>query len=1087
MQVKYLLHLILVNIMKKLLFSLVIFSFFISIGYGQETSSASSVELHNIVPVSPEAASLGKYGDLPVNLSTGRINYTIPLFTIREGNYELPIYLSYNYSGLLSEEDPGIAGLGWTLHAGGAIVRQLRGIPDETSGIGYVGGNIGKDYVVPFIKETISDIDKRTLIVEGDLGNMDTQPDKFIINAGKISGNFSFNELGSAIFSPNQNYSVQFNETSNDFSIIDDFGNLYEFRRKENTSLESISNNESASFIDYVSSWGLTKIIPQNRQEPITFSYKNGASYQKRGYSESKLTPLANTVGSSFCSNQNLFVRTSLSLTDIPSTRQLSSIKFSQGVIEFDIKEVPHNSLSKNKNYLNKIIIKNKHDKILYSYEFKYDNLLSNFKLLNEIIKKNSNAIAIPFFKMNYKSPPPTTIDYRSQDNLGFYNQKINQNLIEGNRNSSFNGSSRGALTKITYPTGGFTEISYESNRVPKGTFNTCILPKTNTQKQINLYEAGYDQPITKSITFKEDQDIIVKLSTRAYSNSPSEEPENEATIVEATASITGDITCKFNEDCGFMDCRKSIMTIMENGIQLNGGNKEVNAVFSVKANTTLVLSAKLEGYGTGLAYVSVSYYDPDLPEEQSTSKDYVEVGGVRVAQTKDCSQNNDCINKKYSYINEDGSTSGIALFKPVYKNNITYIGAGGQCLFSQKTSNSRIPLSSFQGAPVFYTRVEINYGDNLEGGKVVNEFTYGINPLPLFPFAPFNTKDWKKGNLKKKEIYKKEGDSVFLVSKIENEYTTVTPYPNKDYLKYSSGFLAKRNRFTYAEWTNGASAPLAGNPDFDYGIDYYYDRPEFYHLVQTKTTDYYDDKKTISINNYTYNAPTGLLKDKNIVNSQGDIINTQTKYAHDLNDQRLINEQRVATPLETITYKNGIQLSHQKTVYSVNHNNINSYLPSKVKTLKGIPSPTNELETRIIYHEYDTKGNPLEVSKADGTHIVYIWGYQKSQPIAKIENATLADIPEATITDLQTKSDNDSNATSETTLRTALNSLRSIPSLSNALVTTYTYNPLIGVTSITDPRGETVYYEYDTFNRLILIKDVQGNIIKEHKYNYKN
>ena len=40
-----------------------------------------------------------------------------------------------------------MAGLGWTLHAGGMIVRQLRGKPDEGS-LGYVAGNIGKDWLI---------------------------------------------------------------------------------------------------------------------------------------------------------------------------------------------------------------------------------------------------------------------------------------------------------------------------------------------------------------------------------------------------------------------------------------------------------------------------------------------------------------------------------------------------------------------------------------------------------------------------------------------------------------------------------------------------------------------------------------------------------------------------------------------------------------------------------------------------------------------------------------------------------------------------------------------------------------------------
>ena len=176
----------------------------------------------------------------------------------------------------------------------------------------------------------------------------------------------------------------------------------------------------------------------------------------------------------------------------------------------------------------------------------------------------------------------------------------------------------------------------------------------------------------------------------------------------------------------------------------------------------------------------------------------------------------------------------------------------------------------------------------------------------------------------------------------------------------------------------------------------------------------------------------------------------------------------------------------------------VNLLLPEKIQTSKG----SQPLEDRIIYHDYDNKGNPLEVSKKDGTHIVYIWGYNKTQPIAKIENVTYQDLETAimTISDarfntlekIQVISNSDDNRvigesdTGEGLLRKALNELRNIPSLYNAQVTTFTYDPLIGVTSITDPRGETVYYHYDSFNRLEFVKDKEGNILSKNAYYYK-
>ena len=68
--------------------------------------------------------------------------------------------------------------------------------------------------------------------------------------------------------------------------------------------------------------------------------------------------------------------------------------------------------------------------------------------------------------------------------------------------------------------------------------------------------------------------------------------------------------------------------------------------------------------------------------------------------------------------------------------------------------------------------------------------------------------------------------------------------------------------------------------------------------------------------------------------------------------------------------------------------------------------------------------------------------------------------------------------------LLAALNALRT--NLPGAMVTTYTYKPLIGVSTITDAKGDQITYSYDSFNRLQFVKDKSGNILSENQYNYK-
>ncbi|MFT3945524.1 MAG: RHS repeat protein [Agriterribacter sp.] len=78
----------------------------------------------------------------------------------------------------------------------------------------------------------------------------------------------------------------------------------------------------------------------------------------------------------------------------------------------------------------------------------------------------------------------------------------------------------------------------------------------------------------------------------------------------------------------------------------------------------------------------------------------------------------------------------------------------------------------------------------------------------------------------------------------------------------------------------------------------------------------------------------------------------------------------------------------------------------------------------------------------------------------------------------------NEQPFTTNVTLTGPVDDVRIFPK--DAFMTSYTYDPLIGMTSQTDPSGKVITYEYDSFGRLKTIKDKDGNVLKTMDYQYQ-
>ena len=248
--------------------------------------------------------------------------------------------------------------------------------------------------------------------------------------------------------------------------------------------------------------------------------------------------------------------------------------------------------------------------------------------------------------------------------------------------------------------------------------------------------------------------------------------------------------------------------------------------------------------------------------------------------------------------------------------------------------------------------------------------------------------------------------------------------------------------------------------------------------LTRTIDTSYLNGKSMVEKTNLTY-TDSGDLDISTTTTSEGKIITTDYDYASDVNNTRLLNKGMTGVPLSIEVNSGNTQVSHIETKFA----NLDNYLPSSV--LSG-NLYVNNMDTEITYDKYDGKGNLLQYTTKDGITVALIWGYHSTKPIAKIEGITY-DLAMALIgaSDIVSKSDEDVDSATQNVFINTLDLFRK--NNVRQLMTTYSYDPLIGVTTITPPSGIREVYKYDSANRLESIKDADGKLLKEFKYNYKN
>jgi YD repeat-containing protein len=463
-----------------------------------------------VIPPAPEAAELGKYGNVPVSLFTGTPNISIPIFELKGNSLSLPISLSYNASGFKPSDAATWVGSGWSLNAGGVITRSAMGNPDKDNN--YFGvANV----LDPPPYENM--FDQYTYMKNIQDGTIETQPDVYYYNFAGHSGKFVL-KPDYTVVKKDKNLDIitpciSDNCYESKFTIVDEQGITYVFDQVETTT--TIPNDDAGQpsniRYDFVSSWYLSKMYSAAGDDVILFEY------------QSTETP--------HILYQNMLPNKSISFTyGVKSQNYYSCSEPFTDLISSNF--VPPTTSIQRK-YLSKIILKKSTETTAYIELFsepgqREDSEYSGDRKLNQI-KVHSviggQAKLVKQYDLNYSyfgnqggpsgqkrlrldniqqiptdenmlPPPPHTFTYNdgmaerftaSLDHWGYYNASGNTGLIPdeffaariifarpfvertfgdgANREPSLEGSVATLLNKIQYPTGGYTTFEYELNK----------------------------------------------------------------------------------------------------------------------------------------------------------------------------------------------------------------------------------------------------------------------------------------------------------------------------------------------------------------------------------------------------------------------------------------------------------------------------------------------------------------------------------------------------------------------------------------------------------------------------------------------
>ncbi len=1019
--------------------------------HGQDLEHTQTFDRYEKMDVAPpEVISFEKVSLIPNDLSTGKLDFSIPIYTIKSGRLNYPIGLTYNSGGIKVDQQASEVGLGWSLSKT-VITRKIIDGNDfnnvgnqflDPEGGGFASGSEEASqhlkaeikYVGYFLKKK-ENIKASTSFFR----NVDEMPDiyNFITNSG-FKTKFYFKDEGTPIELTENSSIINALKTKENYDnpIYQETSNspyfpMYDFTKIEITSNEGIKYtfenfdvviNTSVNYpglsaiytyrsdSPQISTWHISKIEDLISGDQITFEYEQ---YNADPYEYTPVGPSDPPGLITYVSYRTLPWNTFLSsLGNCPGRAFGLFGSYNDkalGVSKSTVRHIIKNRLKE---------IKFKSGKVVFNWSGDREDLFKEKILSNISIYDTSSSTnqLVNRFQFTHEY-----FDSGCGDSYKCKRLKLKE--LEEKGKSPY---------KFHYDNEFENFPPIASKKEDYLGYNHSVIDITpDGTKMPNLY--FYPN--------KQDKSIL-----------PFQIPNT------ANYFIPGD----YNPASSLEDIRKWTLNKIE--------------------------------YPTG-ASTEIEY---ELNSINIFGQDVV-ASGLRVSSQIIKDQNNISRTINYDYALEDGKSSGTFVNIPIYGRPAIDFSSPSTDL-SQWNANSlynafntnqepKIEADLTKGNYITYSRVierESNGGysvsrfisNDINGNgyerteptqEQLNSFTHqacGANSIinnSAYGLSFYTDNSFKRGQLIDKKFF---DQNARLKKEIINHYSE---NEDLDTDRYTKRFFQLRRR------SDGGSQLHDYENIIDVSKSYV---KNTFKLRSTTTVDYTDNGIISTDKHYDYND-IGMLSS---IRSEIDANKTATEkytYANDIRYQ----EYGLLKLLET-NYLSYL-IESEKIVETPNDQ---FYIEGKRKelnpdtTIRKLMNRYSGSDPYEEYLSYDSYLNhkPTQARDRSGKITSFVWSGDFL--IAKIENETYSNVKNTAMNvygiDIENCSSSNCQPLFEN-LRTHYPSSK---------ITSFSYlNPLIGVTSITDARGATVYYEYDDFNRLVRVKDQDGNVVTEHAYNYKN